>query len=361
MLEVNIQKRFKGDASSSFDLDVAFGAGQGITVLFGPSGAGKTTILRAVAGIVTPDEGKIALGDRIYFDFFAGVNLPIQKRKVGVVFQDYALFPHLTAEQNAAYGTTAGSGKARRRRARALLALVGIEHAAGRYPRELSGGEQQRLALARALASEPSILLLDEPLSAVDVSTRSRLLEEIVHIQRESGIPFLYVTHNQAEAVRIGDALLVLHQGRIVQRGCPLEVLNAPQSLAAARAVGMENVFVGRVGSHQPREGTTTIELDRCHLFAPYNGLPCGTLVTVGLRADDILISRERVTQTSARNILEGTIRTIIRDAQHAQLVVDCGTNFKVSVTPGATEALRLAPQTRVYLLIKATACHLLS
>jgi molybdate transport system ATP-binding protein len=241
MLQVSIRKQLGAErrsrsgsdgreAGKPFRLDVEFTAPSGVTILFGHSGSGKTTCLRAVAGIVRPDEGRISLDGRIYFDSASGVNLPIQRRRVGFVFQDYVLFPHLTAEQNVAYGIRAGensgghSKAARRERARELLSLLGIEYAARQYPRELSGGESQRVALARALASDPAIVLLDEPLSAVDAKTRARLLVEIKAAQRRTGIPFLYVTHSVAEVAEIGDHLIVLNDGRVIRQGSPQEI-----------------------------------------------------------------------------------------------------------------------------------------
>lgn len=219
------------EIGQAFRLDVEFTAPGGVTILFGPSGSGKTTCLRAVAGIVTPDEGRISLGERLYFDSDSEITLPIQQRRVGFVFQDYVLFPHLTAEQNVAYGVRAfGTGgsqskTAKRERARELLALLGIEYAARQYPRELSGGESQRVALARALASDPAIVLLDEPLSAVDAKTGARLLVEIKATQHRTGIPFLYVTHNVDEAVEIGDHLIVMNEGQVIRQGSPREVM----------------------------------------------------------------------------------------------------------------------------------------
>jgi molybdate transport system ATP-binding protein len=241
MLQVSIRKQIgaerqtrsgnnEGESRQAFRLDVEFMAASGVTILFGHSGSGKTTCLRAVAGIVTPDEGRISLDERLYFDSASGVNLPMQQRRVGFVFQDYVLFPHLTAEQNVAYGIRAGensgglSKAAKRERARGLLALLGIEYAARQYPRELSGGESQRVALARALASDPAIVLLDEPLSAVDAKTRARLLAEIRATQQRTDIPFLYVTHNVAEVVEIGDHVIVLDEGRVISQGSPREV-----------------------------------------------------------------------------------------------------------------------------------------
>src|SRR5215470_4090619 len=244
MLQVSIRKQIgtrrkqigadEGELGQAFRLDVEFTAPSGVTILFGPSGSGKTTCLRAVAGIVTPDEGRISLDGRIYFDSASGVNLPIQQRHVGFVFQDYLLFPHLTAEQNVAYGIRAGensgalSKAAKRERARELLSLLGIEYAARQYPREMSGGESQRVALARALASDPAIVLLDEPLSAVDAKTRARLLVEIKATQRRTGIPFLYVTHSVAEVAEIGDHLIVLNDGRVIRQGSPQEITLVP-------------------------------------------------------------------------------------------------------------------------------------
>lgn len=227
-MQVAIKKRLESDKSGSFTLDVAFKASVGITILFGQSGSGKTTTLRAIAGIVTPDTGTISIGEEIYFDSGPGKNLSIQKRRVGYVFQDYALFPHMTAEQNITYGLKDDGlrGVSRQQRAREMLSLFNIEHVARRYPQNMSGGEQQRTALARALASDPAVVLLDEPLSAVDAETRTRLLDEVVAAQERVRIPFVYVTHNTSEAIRLGSQVVVLHEGRVKQIGHPSEVFN---------------------------------------------------------------------------------------------------------------------------------------
>lgn len=228
MLSVRVRKRLVGSRrgaagasdsadSADFMLDVSFEAPNGITTLLGASGAGKTTTLRLVAGIARPDEGAIGVGGRVLFDSEAGVDLPIQRRRVGFVFQDYALFPHLSAEQNVAFGVKAADGGARRARAREMLARFRVGHAAGRLPHELSGGEQQRVALARALAADPLVVLLDEPLSAVDVETRARLVDEVEAAQRAAGVPFVYVTHNREEAERLGDYSVTLEAGRVVR------------------------------------------------------------------------------------------------------------------------------------------------
>ena len=195
---------------------------------FGQSGSGKTTTLRAIAGIVTPDSGKISIGEEIYFDSARGVNLSIQKRRVGFVFQDYALFPHMTAEQNVAFGIkgSGARGASKLERAREMLRLK-IEQVRQRYPQNMSGGEQQRTALARALASDPAVVLLDEPLSAVDAETRARLIDELVIAQQRVKIPFIYVTHNVAEAIRLGTQVVVLHEGSLKRMGPTAEVFDS--------------------------------------------------------------------------------------------------------------------------------------
>jgi molybdate transport system ATP-binding protein len=346
------------DLRADFTLDVSFETRAGINVLFGPSGSGKTTTLRAIAGLITPDAGRIALGPRLFFDSATKTNLAIQARRVGYVFQHATLFPHLTAAENVAYGLKA-RGPAKHARARALLAQFGVEGLAARYPRELSGGEQQRVALARALAPEPELLLLDEPLSAVDAQTRARLLEEIDAAQRLTGIPFIYVTHNHAEALRLGAHLVLLHKGRVVQTGQPLEVLNAPQGASAVRAVGTENLFNARIVEQRPDEGVTVVEAHGTRLEAAYHALPVGSQITLGVRAEDIIVARTRIMETSARNVLAGTIREIVRLAEQTELIVDCGVELKVSITTGTTSALDLQTGSAVYLLIKARALYL--
>ncbi len=228
MLTVKIKKSFVKKGFREFSLDIDFSANAGITVLAGASGAGKTTTLRLIAGILTPDEGIIKLGSDVFFDSENKINLPIQKRRVGFVFQDYALFPHLTAQQNIAYGAKNGDKNAKLEKAREMLSLFHIEHLKNRIPAEMSGGEQQRTALARALASEPKIVLLDEPLSAVDVETRAKLLDEIELAQSRAKIPFIYVTHNEAEATRLGSRRVTLQNGKITDN----EILEIGASLA---------------------------------------------------------------------------------------------------------------------------------
>jgi molybdate transport system ATP-binding protein len=361
MLDARILKKLGNGNGHALTIDVHLKIDDGITVLFGSSGAGKTSILRAIAGIITPDQGKITAGAAIYFDSATSTNLSMQKRNAGYVFQHHALFPHMTAEKNALYGVRNNFSKAAQNRVRELFSMLGVEKTAERYPHELSGGEQQRIALARALATDPAIMLLDEPLSAVDVATRTRLLEEIAVIQQRTGIPFLYVTHNHTEALRLGKTMIVMDEGKIVQEGAPMEIFNAPQTSVIARVVGAENILEGRIRHHQPEDGMTAVETGACTIEIPYNGLEIGSRITLGIRSDDILVARERITQTSARNVLKGEIRNIFRDIDKAELQVFCGIDFKVSVTPATVRILNLEIGSPVYLLIKARAIHMLA
>ncbi len=183
----------------------------------------------------------------------------------------------------------------------------------------------------------------------------------MVEVQRKTGIPFIYVTHSPADAVRIGDLLLVMAEGRIVQQGKPLEVFNAPVNVPAARVVGTENILAGRIAAHQPEEGISIVDLGQCQMVIPRSQLPEGSRVTLGIRAEDIIVSRERISRTSARNLLAGTVRYLLRDKESVELIADCGIDLKVRITPQAARLLELAPGVPIFLLIKASSCHILS
>jgi molybdate transport system ATP-binding protein len=206
MLYVDIQKRLP-----DYVLHARFTAKDEIVVLFGPSGSGKTTILNCVAGLTHPDAGLIRLSDTVFFDGHPKKALPPQRRNVGYLFQDYALFPHMTVEQNIRYGMKKGTNL----RLDELLASVGIDRLLDKYPHQLSGGQKQRVALVRALATEPDILLLDEPLSALDADTRRQCQDELLRLHEMWRIPFLLVTHDREEAERLGDVILVTENGQV--------------------------------------------------------------------------------------------------------------------------------------------------
>ncbi len=237
-----VTKRF-GEVAAIEDISLDVEPGE-VVVLLGPSGSGKTTLLRLIAGLERPDAGSIALNGNPVADPEHGVWVPPERRRVGFVFQDYALFPHMTAWQNVAFALPHLSRRERRAQAQAMLEQVGVSHLARRYPHELSGGEQQRVALARALAPRPRVLLLDEPFSHLDRGLRVRLRAELKGLLQRLGITAVFVTHDQEEAFEMGDRLVVLHRGRIEQIGPPCEFLQTPKTRFVEEFFGFRSAEV---------------------------------------------------------------------------------------------------------------------
>ncbi|HEY9898521.1 MAG TPA: ABC transporter ATP-binding protein [Pantanalinema sp.] len=241
-----------------FELAFELGLSAGITALMGPSGSGKTTAIRCLAGLARPEAGAIRWGDEVWLDAARGVFVPVEKRRIGFVFKDFALFPHMTVWENIRYGAR-GRG-----RGRDLLEMLRISHLADRRPAELSAGQQQRVAIARAIASEPRLLLMDEPFSSLDPPLKRHLLAEVSELVRRTGIPTLVVTHDLEEASALADEIAVLAGGRILQVGPVRTVMTAPQSPEVARLVGIRNCFEGGDG-----EPDWCVRSDRLVLSAP--------------------------------------------------------------------------------------------
>jgi len=239
---VEITKRLPG-----FTLDVAWTAGDGVAVLFGPSGAGKTLTLQCLAGLIRPDAGRIVVDDRVLFDATAGVDLRPQRRRVGYVFQGYALFPHLTVADNVGFGLRDRPRAERARRVAEVIERLGLRSLEQRYPRELSGGQRQRVALGRALAIDPALLLLDEPLSALDAPLRRALRDELREVLSGWGTAAVLVTHDFTEAYRLADRIVVYENGRVIQAAARAKLLWQPASEAVARIMGLRNVLHGSV------------------------------------------------------------------------------------------------------------------
>ncbi len=361
-LEVRIRKRYQ-NSEGSFILNVHFRALAGFTILFGASGAGKTTVLDCIAGLADPDEGRIAAGGEELYDSEKKHNVAAWKRRIGYVHQDLALFPHLTAEANVAYGLRALSGAERRRRSREILAAFGIEHLRDRRPEQISGGERQRVALARALVTEPRALLLDEPLAALDRPTRSSLISDLRRWNQEHRVPILYVTHNGEEVIALGDKVIVMDGGRILAHGLPHEVLRVPRMETVAQLLGFENMFNATVVALHEDRGTMTCQLGngKVELETPLVRADEGSRLRVGVRAGDLLLATEQPRGLSARNILPGTIRQLEQRDVIVAATVDCGgTEFEVHLTLGARDALQLAPGKNVWIVVKTHSCHLM-
>jgi len=259
---------------------LSFSVGHGeILALLGPSGCGKTTTLRLIAGFETPDEGTITIGDRVVADATRDVLVPPEARGVGVVFQDYALFPHLTVEENVAFGLHRLARPARQGRVREVLRLVDLEALLRRYPHELSGGQQQRVALARALAPSPALLLLDEPFSNLDADLRNQMREEVEHVLRSTGTTAIFVTHDQEEAFTIADRVGVLAAGRLEQIAAPEVVYHQPATTFVAGFVGAADFLPGEV--------TAAGIVTEVGVF-PNAEWPLGQKVDVMIRPDDV-------------------------------------------------------------------------
>lgn len=327
-----------------------------VTVLFGPSGSGKTTILRCLAGLERPDRGCIRFGDEIWFDGARGICLPPQARRIGYLFQEYALFPHLTVRQNIGFGWR-GTRSERQARIESLLRVLDLHGLEARYPAQLSGGQQQRVALARALSRGPRLLLLDEPLSALDAPTRESLRRELRRVLRSCGVPALLVTHARVDALALGDQMLVIAEGRIRQAGPVHEVFSRPTDLAVARTVGVETVIPGRVVAQA--DGLLTVEAGTARLTAcDPGGIDADVFVCV--RAEDVILERGALSRMSARNHLGGRIIALHPEGPLLRVTVDCGFPLAALITRPACEDLALAVGVTVTAVVKATAVHLL-
>jgi len=350
-----IEKSFPGGAAIAAGFTLVADSAP-VTVLFGPSGSGKTTILRCLAGLERPDRGFIRCGDETWFDGARAICVPPQVRRIGYLFQEYALFPHLTVSQNIGFGVS-GPRPERQARVARLLDVLQLRGLATRYPPELSGGQQQRVALARALATEPRVLLLDEPLSALDTPTREPLRRELRRVLSRCGIPTLLVTHDRIDALTLGDRMLVIADGRIRQAGPVHEVFSRPADLAVARSVGMETVTPGRVRARA--QGLLTVEVGRARLSVYDPGDVEGS-VFVCIRAEDVVLERGALSQMSARNHLGGRVVALNPEGLLCRVTVDCGFVLAALITRSAREDLGLAVGETVTAVVKATAIHLI-
>jgi molybdate transport system ATP-binding protein len=361
-LEVRLRKRFFSP-EGSFNLNVHFRALAGFTIVFGASGAGKTTLLDCIAGLVDPDDGRVSIGGADLYNAEKKLSVAAWKRRIGYVHQDLALFPHLTAEENVAYGLRELNASERRVRAREIMNAFRIDQVRERRPGQISGGERQRVALARALVTEPSALLLDEPLAALDRSTKSLLVGDLRKWNQNHRVPILFVTHNSEEVFALGDEVIMLEAGTIVAQGRPHEVMRAPRIETIARLSGFENVFSATVRSQNEDRGTMTCRLGggKLELETPLVRAEVGSNVRIGVRAGDLLLAIEQPRGLSARNVLPGKILRLEQRDVIISAMVNCdGTEFEVHLTLGARDALQLVPGKEIWVVVKTHSCHLM-
>jgi molybdate transport system ATP-binding protein len=349
--------------TGSFVLDVSIDVLSGITILFGPSGAGKSTLLDCIAGLLQPDSGRIASGQTVLFDSESGVNLPPQKRKIAYVFQSLALFPHLSVESNVAYGLASSEESQRASRIAAVLDAFHVAKLRDRKPGEISGGEQQRVALARSLVTLPRLLLLDEPLTGLDAELKASIVDDLRTWNAAQKIPILYVTHSRDEVDALGERVIAMEQGRVVSEGIPREVLDAPRRKKLAQAAGFENLLGATVMDLRESDGVMRLRLaeSSSEIEVPLGYATPGDRVRVAIRAGDILLATQRPSGLSARNVLDGKIVSLDQLGTIVVARVACGVILTVHLTPGALRALELTVGMPVWIVLKTHSCHIVT
>ncbi|HUR35612.1 MAG TPA: molybdenum ABC transporter ATP-binding protein [Vicinamibacterales bacterium] len=360
---MTLQATVRTQLSDRFELDVALTAAPGITILFGASGSGKSTLLRSIAGLVRPRSGRIAIDDRVLFDAASHEDVPAHRRRLGYVFQHLALFPHLTVRGNLEFAQPDTPPAVRRDRIDAIARRFHIDHLLERRPRETSGGERQRVALARALVTDPQVLLLDEPLSALDHATQSRIIDDLREWNAAHAIPILYVTHAHREVFALGERVVVLDAGRVLAAGTPHEVIDLPAHETIAQLAGFENLFTATVVERRPEGGVMRCRLGAtpAELEVPLGLAAVGASVRLAIRAGDILLATRDPLGLSARNVLAGAIASLVHHGTTVVATVTAGERFVVHLTPGAVDSLQLHPQMPVWLVVKTHSCRIVS
>jgi molybdate transport system ATP-binding protein len=346
-LEVELSHRL-----SRLDLEVALSVGSESVGLVGPSGAGKSTILKSIAGLVRPNHGRIAHAGRTLLDTERGTDLPPEERRIGLVFQEGALFPFMNVARNVGFGVR-GDGRHRDGRVRSVLERFGISHLAHARPGDLSGGERRRVAVARAIAADPEILLLDEPLSALDAVTKGAVASELEARLRELAIPTILVSHDFADVLGLATRVAVLEAGRVIQFAAPSELVEAPSSAFVASLAGV-NYFAGTAGrrgdlTEVRGEGWASPLLSTDSMTGP---------VGVSVYPWEVSLS-VTVPESSALNIVSGTVRRVSLIGNRARVSLDCSPAIVAEVTEDSVRHLGLVPGSPVVASWKATVTHL--
>ena len=352
MLDVAVKKRLGG-----FDLNVAFIAPvPGVVALFGVSGAGKSSLVNVIAGLVRPDTGHVRLGDQILFDAARGIDVPVERRRIGYVFQDARLFPHLGVAANLRYGLNRAPAGAGSIGFDTVVDLLGLAPLLTRRPHRLSGGERQRVALGRALLAQPRLLLMDEPLASLDAARKREVLPYVELLRDELKLPIVYVSHAMNEVARMADTLVLLESGRVLAHG-PLTELAARADLPLADdGFDVGAIFDAVVGTHDAPRGLTTLAFAGGTLLSPLLDLPAGTRRRLRIRARDVVLATKRPEAISVHNILPGTVIDVTpRGAAGALVRLRVGNAVLLArVTRDAVEQLGLAPGSEAFALLKS-------
>ena len=345
-----------------FELSVDARFPPGVTAIFGPSGSGKTTILNCIGGLASPDEGEVWLAGRALFSSSERINRPPESRRIGYMFQEGLLFPHRSVRDNILFGYRLTPPEQRKVAPDQVVELLELGPLMDRRPSTLSAGERQRVALARSLATSPALLLMDEPLSSLDLGLRGRILRYLKEVHRSLEMPMVYVSHSISEVLAIADNALVISQGRQLAFDQPHRVLLAPFVHSLAEASGLENLVDVQVMEQGAHNSLTAASLGGITLWVP--GLPpqtrSGETVSIAIRAGDIIVAVDRPERISARNILPARIDGIHRVGNTVLLFADVGTQMLVEITPEARDALELHEGQQVHLVIKSNSIMVL-
>jgi molybdate transport system ATP-binding protein len=357
MLSVAVTHRLGG-----FTLDAAFEAAGGLTALFGRSGAGKTSLVNAIAGLYRPDRGRIAVDGAVLTDTEAGIFVPAHRRRVGYVFQEGRLFPHLSVRQNLLYGRWFAPKTEKKipdgGEFEHVLELLGIDRLLSRRPANLSGGEKQRVAIGRALLARPRILVMDEPLASLDEGRRAEIFPYIERLRDEMQVPIVYVSHSIAEVARLATTLVVLSDGEVAAIGPTAEVMGRIDLFPLTGRAEAGAILSTRVVAHDRRFGLTVLEAAAGELRVPHLDLPVGARLRVRIRARDVMIALAPPDGLSALNVLPGTVAEIAAgDGAIVQLRLDCaGEALVARLTRRSVETLGLVPGKQVHAVIKSIA-----
>jgi molybdate transport system ATP-binding protein len=340
-----------------FALDATFEIPRpGITALFGPSGSGKTTIVNAIAGLLKPQQGRIVIGDDVVLDTKTRIFVPPRLRRIGYVFQDSRLFPHMSVESNLRFGWRRSAMRADESEFARIVALLGLEPLLSRRPLKLSGGEKGRVALGRALLSSPRLLLLDEPLSALDGARKGEIMPYLERLRDDAKLPMLYVSHSLDEVARLADDVIVLQAGRIVAQGPVFDMLAGLEFSELTGAPSYGAVIDTRVAAHRGEDGLSTLAFDGGELIVPLLSAPIGSRLRVRIRAEDVMLAVEEPRGISANNILRCTV-TAIREtgASHADVQLFCGgARLLARITKASAKRLALVPGSTVFAIAKS-------
>jgi molybdate transport system ATP-binding protein len=340
----------------AFSLDAAFTSERGITALFGRSGSGKTSLIRIIAGLARPHEGLVALDEEVLIDTAQRIFVAKHRRRFGYVFQEARLFPHLSVRHNLSYGQWFASVGVARESLDRIVALLGIEALLDRRPEKLSGGEKQRVAIGRALLSSPRLLLMDEPLAALDDARKAEVMPYLERLRDEMDIPIVYVSHSIAEVARLADQVVVMQDGKVEAVGSAIDVLSHPLASFDRREAGV--LLEGKVECVDERHCIATIALKSAQLHVPEANLLPGKAVRVRIPSRDVMLATKRPEGLSALNVLEATVREL-KPAGEAtvDVVVDCGGDAIISrITGFSAERLELRVGTTIFAIIKTVA-----